>query len=36
MTLGGWEQFEVEADVGIRGWGPSRGTAVAQLTLGVF
>ena len=25
MTQGGWEQFEVEADVGVRGWGPSRG-----------
>ena len=32
----GWEHFEVEADVGIRGWGPSRAVAVAQLTLGVF
>jgi tRNA nucleotidyltransferase (CCA-adding enzyme) len=36
MTRGGWEQFEVEADVGVRGWGPSRAAAVAQLTLGVF
>jgi SHS2 domain-containing protein len=36
MTEGGWEHFEVEADVGIRGWGPSRAVAVAQLTLGVF
>jgi tRNA nucleotidyltransferase (CCA-adding enzyme) len=36
MTEGGWEQFEVDADVGIRGWGPSRAVAVAQLTLGVF
>ena len=36
MTPGGWEQFEVEADVGIRGWGPTRAAAVAQLTLGVF
>ena len=36
MTEGGWEQFEVEADVGIHGWGPSRAVAVAQLTLGVF
>jgi SHS2 domain-containing protein len=36
MTEAGWEHFEVEADVGIRGWGPSRAVAVAQLTLGVF
>jgi len=36
MTEGGWEHFEVEADVGVRGWGPSRAAAVAQLTLGVF
>ena len=36
MTEGGWEHFEVEADVGVRGWGPSRAVAVAQLTLGVF
>jgi SHS2 domain-containing protein len=36
VTDSGWEQFEVEADVGIRGWGPSRAEAVAQLTLGVF
>jgi SHS2 domain-containing protein len=36
MSSGGWEQFEVEADVGIRSWGPSRAAAVAQLTLGVF
>ena len=36
MTLGGWEQFDVEAAVGVRGWGPSRAAAVAQLTRGVF
>jgi len=36
MTKSGWEQFEVEADVGIRAWGPTRVVAVAQLTLGVF
>ena len=36
MTDSGWEQFEVEADVGLRGWGSSRAEAVAQLTLGVF
>ena len=28
MTEAGWEHFEVEADVGIRGWGPSRAVAV--------
>jgi len=32
----GWEHFEVEADVGVRGWGESRAAAVAQATLGVF
>jgi SHS2 domain-containing protein len=32
----GWEHFEVEADVGVRGWGDSRAAAVAQATLGVF
>ena len=32
----GWEHFEVEADVGVRGWGESRAVAVAQATLGVF
>jgi len=32
----GWEQFEVEADVGVRGWGPTRAEAFAQATLGVF
>jgi SHS2 domain-containing protein len=31
-----WEHFEVEADVGVRGWGESRAAAVAQATLGVF
>jgi SHS2 domain-containing protein len=36
MTTAGWEHFEVEADVGVRSWGPSRAAAVAQLTLGVF
>ena len=36
MTGSGWEQFEVETDVGIRSWGPSRAAAVAQVTLGVF
>jgi SHS2 domain-containing protein len=32
----GWEHFEVEADVGVRGWGPTRADAFAQVTLGVF
>ncbi len=32
----GHEQFEVEADVGIRAWGPSREEAFAQAALGVF
>jgi SHS2 domain-containing protein len=36
MSEAGWEHFEVEADVGVRAWGPSRAAAVAQLTLGVF
>ena len=36
MTTAGWEHFEVEADVGVRGWGPSRAEAFAQATLGVF
>ena len=36
MSAAGWEHFEVEADVGVRGWGPTRGEAVAQATLGVF
>ena len=36
MTAAGWEHFEVEADVGVRGWGDSRAAAVAQATLGVF
>jgi SHS2 domain-containing protein len=36
MSVAGWEHFEVEADVGVHGWGPSRGEAFAQTTLGVF
>jgi SHS2 domain-containing protein len=36
MSAAGWEHFEVEADVGVRGWGASRGEAFAQTTLGVF
>src|SRR2546422_9343948 len=30
----GYEQFEVEADVGIRAWGPTRAEAFAQAALG--
>jgi len=36
MNAAGWEHFEVEADVGVRGWGASRAEAFAQATLGVF
>ena len=36
MSAGGWEHFEVEADVGVHGWGGSRAEAFAQATLGVF
>jgi tRNA nucleotidyltransferase (CCA-adding enzyme) len=36
MSAPGWEHFEVEADVGVRGWGPTRAEAVAQATLAVF
>jgi SHS2 domain-containing protein len=32
----GSEQFEVEADVGVRAWGPSRATAFAEAALGVL
>ena len=32
----GWEHFEVEADVGVRAWGDSRGAAFAQAALGVL
>ena len=32
----GWEHFEVEADVGVRAWGKSRGVAFAQAALGVL
>lgn len=32
----GWEHFEVEADVGVRAWGPSRATAFAEAALGVL
>src|SRR5437867_11590305 len=32
----GWEQFDVDADVGVRAWGPTRAEAFAQGALGVF
>src|SRR2546421_12259271 len=32
----GHEQFEVEADVGIRAWGPTRAETFAQAALGVL
>jgi SHS2 domain-containing protein len=32
----GWEHFEVEADVGVRAWGPSRASAFAEAALGVL
>jgi SHS2 domain-containing protein len=36
VIAAGYEHFEVEADVGVRGWGPSRATAFEQIALGVF
>jgi SHS2 domain-containing protein len=36
MSNAGWAYFEVEADVGVHGWGPTRADAFAQATLGVF
>jgi len=35
-TERGFEQFDVEADVGIRAWGPTRAEAFAQAALGVL
>lgn len=32
----GYEYFEVEADVGVRAWGPTPADAFAQAALGVF
>jgi tRNA nucleotidyltransferase (CCA-adding enzyme) len=32
----GWEHFEVEADVGVHAWGPSRAAAFAEAALGVL
>ena len=36
MSEAGWAHFDVEADVGVRGWGATRAEAFAQATLGVF
>lgn len=36
MADQGWEHFEVEADVGVRAWGPTRAAAFAQAALGVL
>ena len=36
MNAPGFEQFEVEADVGIRAWGPTRAEAFVQAALGVL
>jgi SHS2 domain-containing protein len=36
MTGPGWECFAAERDVGVRGWGRTRGEAFAQAALGVF
>jgi len=36
MTDTGFEQFDVEADVGIRAWGPTRAEAFAQAAMGVL
>jgi len=34
--MSGFEHFDVEADVGVRAWGPTLGEAFAQAALGVF
>jgi SHS2 domain-containing protein len=36
VTGAGWEHFEVEADVGVRAWGPTRAAVFAQAALGVL
>ena len=36
MSPAGFEHFEVEADVGVRAWGPTRAEAFAQAALGVL
>lgn len=35
-TAAGYDYFEVEADVGVRAWGPDRAAAFAQAALGVL
>jgi protein archease len=35
-ALAGWEHFDVEADVGVRGWGPSLADAFSQVALGTL
>jgi tRNA nucleotidyltransferase (CCA-adding enzyme) len=36
VTDAGWEPFDVDADVGVRAWGPTRAEAFAQAALGVL
>ena len=36
MTAAGWERFEVDGGVGVRGWGASRAESFVQVTLGVL
>ncbi len=36
MSEEGWEHFEVEADVGVRAWGPTLEACFRQCALGVF
>jgi SHS2 domain-containing protein len=36
VSTAGYEHFDVEADVGVRGWGASRAAAFEQVALGVF
>jgi SHS2 domain-containing protein len=36
MTDAGYEYFEVEADVGVRAWAPTRAEAFAQAAMGVL
>jgi SHS2 domain-containing protein len=36
VNTAGFEHFDVEADVGVHGWGPSRAAAFEQVALGVF
>jgi SHS2 domain-containing protein len=32
----GWKHFDVEADVGVQAWGPTRAVAFEQAALGMF